>query len=232
MKLYIRTAIISGMVAALLGCIRDVKDLKDFPDDRGFEKTKQAGAQTEEEVAQAIKKRVEEGRPDLRIDPWVPPQQMPLENLPRALQAMPKDHFGYPDWTAAVRRGLLNPMDSLEDVSRREAFMFAEGSKEAVEAAERFSKEEAPGDIIFAINDRLMFNVRFPHKIHTYWLSCKVCHPGIFIAKKGENKMSMYDIWDGKYCGRCHGRVAFQPKGFYNCERCHSENKKVMGVGR
>lgn len=223
--------VILGLIS-LLGCVKDVKDLKDFPGDRSFEKTKQAGVQTEEAVTQAIKERVMEGRTDLRIDPWVPPLDIPIEKLPRALQAMPKDHYGYPDWTAVVRRGMLKPMDSLEEASRKEGFLFAEGSKEAVEAAESFAKEKAPDDIIFQINDRLMFNVRFPHKIHTYWLSCKVCHPGIFIAKKGENKMSMYAIWDGEFCGRCHGRVAFQPKGFYNCERCHSVNKKVMGIGR
>lgn len=227
----IRIAVILGLIS-LLGCVKDVKDLKDFPPDKWPVKEDAPARQNEEEAAQLIKKRLEEGGRELRIDPWVPPPQMPVGKLPRALQAMPKDQYGYPDWSAAVRRGLLNPMDSIQEPPKKEALMFAEGSKEAVEAAEKFAKEEAPADIVFAINDRLMFNVRFPHKIHTYWLSCKVCHPGIFIAKKGENKMSMYDIWDGKYCGRCHGRVAFQPKGYNNCGRCHSENKKVMGVGR
>lgn len=231
MSLYIRIAILLGMLS-IFACVREVKDLKDFSADRGTVQEKIAAKQTDEEAAQAIKKRLGEKYPELRIDPWVPPPQIPVERLPRALQAMPKDHFGYPDWSAAVKRGLLNPMNSLGEVSKREGYQFAEGSKEAAEAAERFAKEDAPDDIIFEINDRLMFNVRFPHRIHTYWLSCKICHPGIFVAKKGANIFTMPDIWDGKYCGRCHGKVSFQPKGFYNCERCHSVNKKVMGVGR
>lgn len=231
MSLYIRIAILFGMISSL-GCVREVKDLKDFPEDRGTVQAKIAAKQAEGEAAQAIKKRLEEGHPDLRIDPWVPPQEMPVEKLPRALQAMPKDNYGYPDWTAAVSRGLLSPLNSLEEASNKKGYMFAEGSKEAVEAAESFAKEEAPGDVIFEINDRLMFNVIFPHKIHTYWLSCKVCHPGIFVAKKGANTFTMPDVWDGKFCGRCHGKVSFQPKGYNNCKRCHSQNKKVMGVGR
>lgn len=85
-------------------------------------------------------------------------------------------------------------------------------------------------DILFEINDRLMFNVVFPHKIHSFWLSCSICHPKIFIAKKGANQFSMYDIWNGEYCGRCHGKVAYQPKGYENCQRCHMSRKKTMGV--
>ena len=72
MSLCNRMVVILGLIS-LLGCVKDVKDLKDFPGDRSFEKTKQAGVQTEEAVTQAIKERVMEGRTDLRIDPWVPP---------------------------------------------------------------------------------------------------------------------------------------------------------------
>ena len=142
-------------------------------------------------------------------DFWIPtPLNPPLVS---ALRPFPKDFFGYPDWSLAVRRGIINPLDAIK--------------------GERIKKEdeEFNRDIIFEINDRMMANVRFPHSVHNYWLSCKVCHPSIFIAKKGANDFQMKDIWDGKYCGRCHGRIAYAPKGFENCIRCHSVRRDKVG---
>lgn len=114
-----------------------------------------------------------------------------------------KDAFGYPDWTAAVRQGIIEPIDSLP-------------------GQEPKKEEEFNEDIIFEINDIMMPDVMFPHRIHNYWFSCKVCHSGIFKPKKGANDFKMKDNWDGNYCGRCHGKVAYAPKGFENCIRCHS----------
>lgn len=221
------------VLICLPGCVRDVKNLKDFPEDKVAVEARKAAKLAEEEAMQAIKKRFEEKPPETNIfDPWVPPVEIPVEKLSRALQYLPKDKFGYTDWTAAVRKGLLSPLDSLEELSetKKVGALLPEGSREAVEAAEKYLNESAPDDIIFEINDRLMFNVRFPHKVHTYWLSCQICHPAIFVAKKGANNFTMYDIWEGRYCGRCHGKVAFQPKGYDNCRRCHSSRKKTMGV--
>ncbi|HLE08075.1 MAG TPA: cytochrome c3 family protein [Thermodesulfobacteriota bacterium] len=157
-----------------------------------------------------IKGRFEEKKTELQIfDPWIPPKVRLPSELPPSLRQWPKDKFGYPDWTAAVELGLIKPRNSITGGPVQEDIIDT--------------------DIVFEINDRLMRNVLFPHKIHTYWLSCKVCHPGIFIPKKGANIFSMYDIWSGKYCGRCHGKVSFQPKGFDNCRRCHRVPKKTMG---
>ncbi|ABQ25634.1 c(7)-type cytochrome triheme domain-containing protein [Geotalea uraniireducens] len=53
-------------------------------------------------------------------------------------------------------------------------------------------------------------------------LTCKDCHnPVIFPEmKKGGVKITMNDLYAGKYCGRCHnGEKAFQIKD--NCTRCH-----------
>lgn len=141
-------------------------------------------------------------------DFWVPPPQNPP--LVAALKEFPKDYFGYPDWSKAVKRGIINPLEIIRG--------------ERVKKEEEFNK-----DIIFQISDRMMANVRFPHTIHNYWFSCKVCHPSIFIPKMGGNDFQMKDIWDGKYCGRCHGRVAFAPKGFENCIRCHSVRREKVG---
>ena len=55
-------------------------------------------------------------------------------------------------------------------------------------------------------------------------LSCSDCHnPEVFPKmKQGTVKITMNDLYAGKYCGRCHdGKKAFLIKG--NCTRCHHE---------
>ncbi|MBI4685656.1 MAG: hypothetical protein HY755_10710 [Nitrospirae bacterium] len=58
----------------------------------------------------------------------------------------------------------------------------------------------------------------FSHKKHIVGISCELCHNDIFDYEKGITKYSMDDIFDGKYCGRCHGKVAFSND---DCLRCH-----------
>ncbi|MFQ5899972.1 MAG: cytochrome c3 family protein [Thermodesulfobacteriota bacterium] len=140
-------------------------------------------------------------------DPWLPPAEDP--SLPDALTYLPKDKFGYPDWVAATKQEVIRPRGSIPSKKPLEEEPFLEA-------------------ILFQINDRLMANVLFPHTTHTYWLSCKSCHPKPFIAKRGANQFGMMDIWAGKYCGKCHGKVAFAPKGFENCQRCHRVKKKTL----
>ena len=153
------------------------------------------------------------GGDDLLIaDPWIPPATVTVDQLPPAMRGFPKDKYGYPDWVAAADSNLIEPKGSLY-------------------GDEPSTDPDYDEDIIFQINDKLMYNVRFPHKKHTYWLSCAVCHPGIFIDKKGANDINMYEIWNGNFCGRCHGKVAYQPKGFNNCQRCHSVQREGMGMG-
>jgi len=62
--------------------------------------------------------------------------------------------------------------------------------------------------------------VRFPHKAHTEWLSCKNCHDEIFKPKIGANGLAMYSILNGEQCGRCHGAVSFPVAE--QCGLCHS----------
>lgn len=53
-------------------------------------------------------------------------------------------------------------------------------------------------------------------------LTCSDCHnPDVFPKMKfGTVKISMDDLYAGKYCGKCHnGTKAFLIMG--NCERCH-----------
>jgi c(7)-type cytochrome triheme protein len=157
------------------------------------------------EVTETIKGRL--GGEEVSMeDPTVPPPVRKPADLPMALRGFPKDRFGYPDWAKAADAGIIKPSGTLL------------GGKE--------EKEPPQPDIVFIINDRLMSDVVFPHETHSYWLSCKNCHPAIFNAKKGANEFNMQDVWDGEYCGKCHGSVAFMPKGFENCQRCHSSKKK------
>lgn len=119
----------------------------------------------------------------------------------KALEALPKDTDGNVNWTAAVVNGYINPKGSLDP--------------DAV--------DEAPLHLNVFIEAKvpLMANVMFPHSIHTYWLSCNNCHPKIFIPEAGANPMTMDEIFNGQWCGRCHGKVAFSFWPRENCIRCH-----------
>ena len=55
-------------------------------------------------------------------------------------------------------------------------------------------------------------------------LTCSDCHnPEVFPKmKQGTVKITMNDLYAGKYCGRCHnGEKAFLIKD--NCSRCHKK---------
>jgi c(7)-type cytochrome triheme protein len=158
----------------------------------------------EEDRRTAVAERIEAVQFGLE-DPTTPPPVRRPADLPPALRGFPKDKFGYPDWTAAADKGLIKPKGTLLG-GREEGSTF-------------------DTDITFVINDRLMADVMFPHQKHTFWLSCSNCHPSIFKAKKGANQFGMDEIWKGEYCGKCHGTVAFMPKGFENCQKCHSVKK-------
>lgn len=66
--------------------------------------------------------------------------------------------------------------------------------------------------------------VKFPHKQHTEWLDCSNCHEHLFKSKAGATTgLSMFQVLQGEYCGRCHGAVAFP---LTECKRCHSVERK------
>mgnify|MGYP001588258120 CR=1 FL=1 len=219
--------VVALAVLALNGCVKDVsspppsRGLSTIPFyDKGSyafstssaeadaQRVKEEEAKRKEEISTEVKKRVEAAGVSIPFDPWVPPVVRKPYELPQAIRGLPKDKFGYPDWSASFAAGLIKPSSSIEPGGEWDQ---SEGVLDM--------------DVVFIINDRLMANVKFPHKTHTQILSCANCHPSIFKEKKGANKFTMYDIWNGEYCGRCHGKVAFQPKGFENCQRCHSLKK-------
>jgi len=120
-----------------------------------------------------------------------------------AMSTFPRDSAGIIDWVKVLDEGLIDPRKSVDGTGEMFAVDF---------------------DIIFK-NTASMPNVRFPHRQHTEWLTCANCHPAIFIPQKGANPVSMSEIIQGKYCGVCHGKVAFPPT--MNCGRCHSVANEV-----
>jgi c(7)-type cytochrome triheme protein len=138
-----------------------------------------------------------------------PTNQAVVKVLQEPVEAMadfPRDDKGIIDWVRVLEEGYIEPRQSLT------------GEEEMY---------TADFDIIFT-NTGSMPNVRFPHKPHTEWLTCANCHPAIFLPQKGGNPITMSAIIQGKYCGVCHGKVAFPPT--MNCGRCHSVPRKSPGL--
>lgn len=131
-------------------------------------------------------------------NPSVAVLQPPVE----AMAGFPRDNAGIVDWVQAIKQGYIEPRADLEGVT---------------------TKQTLDLDILFT-DTGAMPNVRFPHLSHTLWLDCSNCHPAIFVQQKGANKIAMNDIFQGKFCGVCHGKVAFPPT--LNCARCHSVPKE------
>lgn len=121
-----------------------------------------------------------------------------LQRYEQATRGLPFDANGFPDWMRALREGVINPRMSLNGQDKMQVL--------DLDVIMRHTKE--------------MPNVRFPHRSHTLWLDCSNCHPDPFKPVAGSNSIRMADIFRGKFCGKCHDRVAFIT--FFSCFRCHS----------
>jgi c(7)-type cytochrome triheme protein len=121
----------------------------------------------------------------------------------RFAATMPKETFGNGiNWEKAEETGALKLIDQLDGISFKK-----NGMKVQNDFALK-SKVEGMPDIIFS------------HSKHTVWNGCELCHPDIFVGiKRGASKYSMIEIFDGKYCGVCHDKVAFPQT---DCRRCHA----------
>lgn len=129
-----------------------------------------------------------------------------LQEPTEAMKAFPRDSHGIIDWVKVLNQGLVAPRVGMTGTEKM---------------------EQVDLDIIFTRTGS-MPNVRFPHREHTQWLTCINCHPGIFLPQKGSNPITMSGIIQGKYCGVCHGKVAFPPT--LNCGRCHSVPNNSAGI--
>lgn len=112
---------------------------------------------------------------------------------------LPKDAGGNADWVRALGEKLIEPKPGLDPKAEEQPVLDLE--LELV-------PKDAPD-----------FKVTYPHKIHTELLACTNCHTGIFQMEKGADPITMEKIFGGEYCGRCHGKVAFDPAS--GCPRCH-----------
>jgi len=112
-----------------------------------------------------------------------------------------KERFGNGiDWLNAEQYGRIKLKDELPDISiPRE-------------------KLADPKDITLLSSEARMPTIIFSHKKHAVWSGCELCHPEIFGIKTGAKPYSMQDIFDGRFCGACHGTVAFPNT---DCSRCH-----------
>ena len=112
-----------------------------------------------------------------------------------ALELLPRDNKDHPDWTAALRDGVVKPR--------------------ALDPADRGGEWFKLDFFLQAKNPR--FDTWFPHSAHLEWMGCDSCHPAVF--KYRDNDITMASIRKGEYCGACHGTVAFPAN---NCKRCHT----------
>ena len=143
---------------------------------------------------------VTEGLPPMALKSMPPAN--PIEQArtwAEAKSLMPKDSIGGADWVKALAEGIIKPRGSIKGEEKPAAVM----------------------DLDIVLIARGMPNVRFSHFVHTSWLSCTNCHPGIFQMKRGGNPITMAKIFAGEFCGRCHGKVSFP---LTNCMRCHSSS--------
>jgi len=116
----------------------------------------------------------------------------------------PRARFGDKiNWLKVEEAGMIKLKDYLEGVS------FESKPIKYSAAIEVKTKVSEMPDIIFS------------HEKHTIWNGCELCHPDIFGIKKGATKYTMQDIFAGKFCGACHGKVAFPN---LDCQGCHTKD--------
>ncbi len=131
-----------------------------------------------------------------------------------AFELLPKDRFGLVNWTKAEADGLISPRGSIDGI---------EGVQE--DSEEGFFENM----IRLKVAESFFPDVLFPHGTHSSMISCDSCHPEPFKKEVGANNVKMAGIFEGQWCGKCHGIVAF-PVTYpvqepFNCRRCHMLRK-------
>lgn len=122
------------------------------------------------------------------------------------LSKLPSAQYGNKiDWVAAVKKKLIKPKKTIRETVDESPVTF-----------NKFLTLEAEwNNIPPAV---------FPHEIHNYWLDCSSCHPDVFnIKKKTTKHFLMKYMFEGKFCGACHLKIAFP---LDDCSRCHPALKR------
>jgi len=125
----------------------------------------------------------------------------------QAYEQLPKNEVDEEvDWKLALRQGVIKPRGETTGPGNPELKLF------------KF-------DFFFAGPDPET-DAYFPHSSHTEWLTCESCHPALFPYRElgmegsGTYTISMDRVFEGEYCGKCHGIVAF---ALDYCNRCHTK---------
>ena len=112
----------------------------------------------------------------------------------------PKGVYGV-NWEAAEKSGVIKPADFVEGLSVGKP------------------KMQNRQDLSVVTAYPWVHPVTFSHEKHSIWNGCELCHPEIFpTAQKETIHFSMFSNIEGRYCGACHGKVAFP---LNHCQGCH-----------
>jgi c(7)-type cytochrome triheme protein len=131
-------------------------------------------------------------------------EEVPRTDWAGMLELLPKDAAGGTDWVRALNEKLIQPKAGLDPKAEDETVL---------DLDVELIPKEAPE-----------FKSVYSHKVHTQILACANCHTGIFQMEKGADAITMEKIFAGEFCGRCHGKVAFDIAT--GCPRCHLDMPK------
>ena len=180
----------------------------DIPPPTAQEKAAEAAAakQAEEEAAAAAQTATRSGTSAVAEEEGERPEIEAFLDWEQASEMLPKDDIDEVDWVAALREGIIKPRRQLPGQADPQVLHF------------KF-------DFYFSGPDPES-DAYFPHSVHTEWLTCESCHPAIFpyrdigLAGAEDYAITMDQVFEGEYCGKCHGTVAFV---LDSCNRCHKE---------
>ena len=170
------------------------------------EKAAEAAAKQAEAKAAAAQAAAQAGGLAVAEEEGERPEIEGILDWEQASEMLPKDDIDEVDWMAALREGVIKPRAQIMGQGDPQARVF------------KF-------DFYFAGPDPES-DAFFPHSSHTEWLTCESCHPAIFpyrdlgLAGSEDYGITMDQVFEGEYCGKCHGTVAFV---LDSCNRCHSE---------
>lgn len=121
------------------------------------------------------------------------------------LRTLPKDANGRVDWSRALAQKLIAPRAG-------------RGSK---------SVDQPTLDLDIELKSPTQPTITsvFSHSTHTQWLACANCHPRLFPMDATAADLKAADLHSRRYCGACHGSVAFGIAR--TCERCHPTLEKT-----
>jgi c(7)-type cytochrome triheme protein len=125
-------------------------------------------------------------------------------NFYKFVKGFPRSRFGNKvDWLKAEEEEMVELKDYLEGISIKRKPL------------------EIPVEMDLRAKEMGMPDIIFSHEKHSVWSGCELCHPEIFGVKKGATKYTMQEIFEGKFCGACHGKVAFPN---LDCRLCHAKD--------